>query len=498
MKILMANSAVSEEISPTKERYYIKAGSRWPWSYEKNKKDICRPPFPFYLAYAAKVLLNEGFDVHALDGVALNISREEFIKRTVALDPDVIVVETAMHAFLHDVNLAKELKRLIPKIKLVFVGPHATSYAEKILEDYPFIDFVIKGEYDFALCEVVKLLSQGAEEFPLDGVGYKKNGDAVLSEKRGYIEDVNTLPFPAFEIFPSNEEPDISRYGDGVITYNPSVTLHSSRGCPYGCDFCLWPQVMYGNRVYRMFDPKRVVDEMEYVINKFGAKEVYFDDDDFCVNKKHVVGICNEIKARGINIPWSCMGDAMSSDEEMIKAMADAGCIFMKFGVENGNKEVLKKIGKPLDPVKAIQVSRWCRKYGIMTHATFMFGTTGDTLDTMQETLSLANKIKFDYAQASIATPFPGTAMHNKLVQAGILKEVEYNKFDGARTRAFDTEDLSTDQVVRFRKKAIRSMVLHKAMDLGWWRNYIRRNRILRREYGMSVVLDPFKALLRL
>ncbi len=503
MKILLTNPVTRIALSDNRERYYVKAGSRWPWSYTKNVTDKCVPPFPFYLAYAAQILVERKFDVFVLDGVALNLSNEAYFKKVVALNPDLMVIETAMHAFRYDVDLAQKLKSMMPKTKIIMVGPTVTAdspqSSSNMLEDYAWIDLLIRGEYEFVLAEVVQRIQDGVNDLQIDGVVYRRSNNEIwASTVKGMISDINTLPHPAFELFPENEQPDINCYGDGIITYQPGVTLHSTRGCPFKCDFCYWNQVMYDQGKYRMFEPKRVVDEMEYVINKFGAREIYFDDDDFCVNNKHVLGICEEIKKRNLKIKWSCMGDAMASNEEMIKAMAEAGCIFMKFGVESGNIDVLKKIGKPLKPEKAIEISKLCRKYGIMTHATFVFGLYGDTEATMRDTLKLANQIKFDYAQASIATPFPGTRMYDKLVKEGAIEKIDINKFDGTQSCAFSTNKLSAEKVERFRKKAIRSMIFHKVMDLGWWRNYLKRNIILWQEHGLKAVLEPYKALLRL
>lgn len=498
MKILLANPAVREKISDRTERYYIKAGSRWPWSYVKNIKDVCIPPFPFYLAYSARILIDEGFDVYALDGVALNMEKVDFVRKAVSIAPDLLVIETAMHAFRHDIELAEELKATLPGMKIIFAGPFATTNSRKILEDNMFVDFALRGEYEFVLAELAKRLRGGVSDLKIEGLAYRKNGVVYVSDKKGFIEDVNTLPYPAFDIFPSNDAPDMTCYYDGICSYKPAITLHSSRGCPFKCDFCLWNQVMYDNRAYRMFDPKRVVDEMEYVIQKFGAREIYFDDDDFCINKNHVLEICGEIKQRKLLIKWSCMGDAICCDEEMIEAMADAGCIFMKFGVESGNRKILENTGKPLDPDRAVQISKWCRKYGIMTHATFVLGLYGETPETMHDTLDLANRIKFDYAQVSIATPFPGTRLYDKLVREGSIRDVDYDRFDGTQTCVFDSCSLAAEQVEEFRKKSIRSLVLHKVLDPGWWNNYLRRNVILYREFGFGRVVEPLKALLRL
>lgn len=496
MKVLLANPATRVTLDEKYERFFIKAGSRWPWSTIKNKNEKVRPAFfPFYLAYSASILKTCGYEVFVIDGVAMDMQDNEFLGKVRNIRPYIVIIETQTHAFNHDIVLCEKIKDLIPDVKIILTGAHVTIFAKEILEKINVVDFVTLGEYEFTVKEVVDRINSGTKDFKIDGLGYRMDGEIWVSDKKDFIEDINKLPFPAFDLFPCNEEPDLSIYGDGICTYKPAVTLHSSRGCPFRCDFCLWNQVMYNNGPYRMFSPERVADEMEYVSKRFGAKEIYFDDDDFCINKQHVLDICRKIRERKLNIKWSCMGDAMRTDKEVIKAMADAGCIFMKFGVESGNKQILKNIGKPLDPQKAIKLPEWCRKYGIRTHATFSFGLDGETLETMKETLRLANKTKFDYAQVSITTPFPGTRYYDKLVVSGYLKEVDWDKFDGTNTCVFNTRYLTAQEIEDFRKKAIKSMILHKVVDLVWIMRYLERNYILMRNRGVGTVLAPLKAI---
>lgn len=496
MRILLANPATRVAIDEAHERFFIKAGSRWPWSTVKKKNEKnTNIFFPFYLAYSAAILRGGGYDVHVIDGVGMDMQEDEFLERIKKVWPEVFVVESTTHAINYDILLAKKVKSILPDIKIVFTGPHVTIFAKELLMKNDVIDFITLGEYEFTLSELVNRLATGASEFKMTGLAYKMKNDIWISKEKGFIEDINVLPHPAFELFPCNDEPDLSIYTDGICTYRPAVTLHSSRGCPFRCDFCLWNQVMYDNGKYRMFNPRRVVEEMEYVIRNFGAKEVYFDDDDFCVSKKHVMGICSEINRRELKIKWSCMGDAMCADEEMIKAMSEAGCIFMKFGVESGNKKILENIGKPLKPEKAIDISKLCRKYKIRCHATFSFGLDGETIETMRETLRLANKIKFDYAQASITTPFPGTRYYDKLAKRGELKEVEWDQFDGTSACVFSTTHLTSGEIESFRKKAIKSMILHKIIDPVWVYRYVERSLVIMRNQGLKTSLIPLKSM---
>ncbi|MDD5747829.1 MAG: radical SAM protein [Actinomycetota bacterium] len=499
MKVLLANPATRQSMSETEEKYYIKAGSRWPWSYAKKKgrkNTACF--FPFFLAYTASVLMNRNHDVHVIDGVAMDLQEDEFLERAGKIKPGLIVVETATHAINQDLALCGKLKGLLPDTRILLCGAHATACGGTLLEENVQIDYVALGEYEYTVLGLVEALESGEKETSVPGLAYRAEGEVFLPSKRGFVDDINSLPYPAFDLFPSSECPDLTVYGDGVCTYKPAVTLQSSRGCPFKCDFCLWNQVMYGEGPYRTFDPCRVVDEMEYVIERFGAREIYFDDDDFCIRKKHVLGICDEIRRRNLRIKWSCMGDAISVDEEMMRGMADSGCIFMKFGVESGNREILKNIGKPLNPDKAVQVAEWGRKYGIMIHATFSLGLDGETRQTMEDTLRLANRIKFDTAQVSIATPLPGTRFYRKLMERGFIVENKWESFDGTTTCVFGTDGLTGAEIEEFRRRAIRSMILHKVIDPAWIVRFAKRNYLLCTNYGIKSVLEPIRALIGL
>lgn len=499
MKVLLANPATRESISETKERYFIKAGSRWPWSYIKKKKEKTTGcSFPFFIAYTASILRDAGHDVQVIDGVAMDMKETDFLHRAQKIYPDLILIETATHSINHDLSLCRRLKKIIPAAHILLCGAHATVFAHELLESNSFIDFIASGEYEFPVLNLAERLQDGADDFRIDGISFRSEDSIWKSDKKGFIKDLNKLPYPAFDLLPCNDAPNLSVYGDGICTYFPSVTLHSSRGCPYKCDFCMWNQIIYDNGPYRMFAAKRVVDEMAYVIKNYGAREIYFDDDDFCISKDHVLEICKEIKERKLCIKWSCMGDAMSVDEEMLSAMAGSGCIFMKFGVESGSKDILKKIGKPLNPEKAIKVAEWCREYGIMTHATFSFGLDGETFDTMHKTLKIANSIKFDTAQVSIVTPFPGTRYYEKLINKGFLRSQSWDSFDGTMSCTFSTDTLSAEDIEAFRKKAIKSMVLHKIIDPAWVWNFLKRNYFLLKNYGLKSVLAPVRALFSL
>jgi radical SAM superfamily enzyme YgiQ (UPF0313 family) len=455
MKILLVNPCFKTNLSQKYEKYYIHSGSRWPHSGVKKKGNLPHYlPFPFFLAYSASLLRENGFEVYVLDAVALDLSQEDFLEKVKEINPDLFFYEVTTPTCNYDLSLARILKKIFPQSILVLGGPHSTIFGKEILKDYNFIDFILKGEYEFSLLSLVKLLREGRRDFPL-GIVYRNNGEVIDSGYPSLVEPLDLLPPPARDIFPSNDHPNPTCYWDGFCQLFPAIQMHTSRGCPYRCYFCLYNQVIYNNGKYRTFSPMRVVDEMEGVIRKYNAKEIYFDDDDFTINRKHVLSICNEIIKRKLKIKWSCMADAINLDEKMIERMKESGCIGIKFGIESASHRILRSIGKPVNLEKVKKVTKLCLKYRIKSHATFSLGLLNETNDDVKKTLKFASSLDVDSIQISIATPFPGTKFFQIVEKEGFLRSKDWELYDGKVYEIVSHPYLDWKKVSHMRKKAL-------------------------------------------
>jgi len=235
---------------------------------------------------------------------------------------------------------------------------------------------------------------------------------------------------------------------------------------------------MYQDGRYRMFSPSRVVDEMEDAVIRYKAGEIYFDDDDFTINKKHVLEISREIIARRLRVPWSCMGDAVVPDKEMIDAMADAGCVGMKFGVESASPEIMKKLGKPVDLTHVRDVAKWCTSRNIKTHATIAFGLWEETRKSMETSLSFVKDLDVDSVQFSITSPFPGTRYFSQMKQAGRIRTMDWERFDGSHSSVVEFPHLQIEEIQAFCNSAASRWLLHKLRQPRW---FLRQGRYLYR-----------------
>jgi anaerobic magnesium-protoporphyrin IX monomethyl ester cyclase len=472
MKILLTNPLYKQEINRKYERYYIRSGSRWPHSGVKVKGTLPHYlPFPFFLAYSASLLKESFFDVYVIDAIAQDICEDDLIAKIKNIKPDLVFYEITTPTADYDLLLAKKIKERHDTV-IAVGGAHASFFAKQILSENKAIDFVLKGEYEFSVLEIAKSIRAGINNFP-SGSAFRYKGEIVDKGYPAAIECLDVFPFPLRDIFPSNDDPNPLVYWDGFCQYRPLIQMQSSRGCHYKCYFCLWNQVIYNNGGYRAFSAKRVVDEMQDSVIRYRAKEIYFDDDSFTMDKKHSLSICEELLTRGLKVKWSCMGDAINLTEETLKIMAQSGCIGIKFGIESGSEKILKTIDKPLDIGKIKHLIALCKKYRIKTLAAFTIGLLGETLNDVRKTMRLADSLDADSVQLSRATPFPGTKFFDMAKEEGLLKNANWEEYDGKKARAICFSYSDENKTDGLRRSFLIKWFLKRMLSPFWWLGHI-------------------------
>lgn len=442
MKIFLANA-------PWKKPgfYGVRAGSRWP-HFENQGCDYM--PFPFFLSYATAMLMNNGFEVALTDAVAEGLDDDAFFRRMEKDAPDVVFFEISTASLNTDMAILERTRKLLgSKVIVILGGAHFGLSDASFLEGCPMADFTLSGEYEFNLLELLTHLRDGTSPEAVPGLGHRRADKTVAVNKPGKLAELDSYPWPARELLP------MERYCDrpGGIPA-PSLQLIASRGCPFGCIFCAWPQLMYGGNSYRTRTPKDVVDEIEDAVKRFGFKSFYFDDDTFNIGKPRILELAREIKARGLNLPWAIMARADQMDRETLAALKDAGLVALKYGVESGSQELLKQACKGLDLGKVAETVRFTRELGIRYHLTFMFGLPGETEETARQTVETALALDPDSLQFSIATPFPGSRFHKHLLEKGHLLSTNFDDYDGYHNSVVRTDALTGEDLIRIRNEA--------------------------------------------
>jgi hopanoid biosynthesis associated radical SAM protein HpnJ len=384
---------------PSFENFDGGAGSRWPAT-----REIESYWYPVWLAYPAGML--EG--ARLLDAPSHHVSAEETIN--IARDYEFLVLFTSTPGFPGDIRLVKKIREVNPKIKIAFVGPHVSVLPERSLKDCPEIDFVVRKEFDYAVCE----FAQGKPLEEILGISYLKNGLVVHTPDRPEIQDLDSLPHVT-EIY--RRDLDVTKYNVPFLLY-PYVSLYTTRGCPAQCTFCLWPQTLSGHP-WR----KRSTDDVAREVAKAkefwpDVREFFFDDDTFNIQKVRTVELCAKLKP--LKLTWSCTS-RVTTDYETLKAMKEAGCRLLIVGYESGDPQILKNIKKGATVERARQFTKDCHKLGLVVHGDFILGLPGETHDTIRNTVAFAKELDVETIQVSVAHAYPGTELYDYAVKNGFM-----------------------------------------------------------------------------
>jgi radical SAM superfamily enzyme YgiQ (UPF0313 family) len=441
-----------------KKGYYgVRAGSRWPHFEEEGNRYL---PFPFYLAYATAILEKSGYNCRIVDGVAERISEDEYVQRAIDYQPDVIILEVSTASLETDMRQVQRIKDSRPNAKIIFCGIHLDMYRPEFMESTPLVDYVMKGEYDLNIVKLIETIESNGDFSKVPSLVYRNgDGSAYETERGEVIQDLGSIPWPSRDQLPMLSYWDLP----GGIP-EPSLQMWASRGCPFKCIFCAWPQIMYGNNQYRTRNPIDVVDEIEAMVKQYGFRSYYFDDDTFNIGKKRLLTLCEEIKRRGMHktLPWAAMSRADTSDRETLKAMKEAGLKGIKYGVESGSQELVDAADKALNLEKVEEMVAVTRELGIHQHLTFSFGLPGETWETVRKTIDFAKKLNPETIQFSIMTPFPGSTFYKMLEKDGKLLTKDWSQYDGGTTSVVRTDALSGEDLEKALCMAYREWDWHK------------------------------------
>ncbi|MEA1927508.1 MAG: radical SAM protein [Candidatus Auribacterota bacterium] len=368
---------------------------------------------PLGLAYLGAVLERAGHEVRIIDYTARYPYQPlaEIIK---GFSPDLIGLTATTPSFESTLRMAENLRTLSPDTPLILGGAHVTCAAESAMSSRLFNIGVI-GEGEDTIVELADHLKYGdfsnLEE--IKGIIYRDGGKFRQTAPRPYIQDLDSLPFPAYHLLPP-----LSHYHPTPASYRrlPVGILMTSRGCPFKCTFC--DRSIFGNNT-RFHSTERVLAEVEWMIRELGAKEIRFFDDTFTLRRDRAAEICNGLRARDLKIPWTCLTAVKAVTPELLKTMKSAGCWQVLYGLESGDDKMLVLLGKGNSVEANRNAVKWARDAGLEIRGDFIVGTPGETMESLEKTLKFTLEAGLDYAHFNKFTPFPGTELYRRLVADG-------------------------------------------------------------------------------
>jgi radical SAM superfamily enzyme YgiQ (UPF0313 family) len=378
-------------------------------------------------------------------------------------------------------------------------GTHVTPIPRETMRDFPTLDFILRGEPELTLRELVdtlerterrgesgdsrleawwpdlesgfkqqlyRLFSEANPEWQPAWVTHEpgsgelkgikglvwRNGDRiVVNPDRPFIRDLDQLPIPRHDLLP------LQQYRAPLVR-GPYAFVVTSRGCPGQCTFCI-KHVSYGRSV-RIRSPENILEELELLVD-LGVRHVHMYADLFTVSREQVMGLCELMLERQLDLSWTCNSRVDFVDPEMLQLMKRAGCWMISWGIESGNEEVLRRAHKGIALDQVERALRWSREAGIRNWGYFIIGLPGETEDTIRETISFSKRLPLDLALFHIAAPHPGSPFFFEVVRRGWFRPgTQWEQVDMDRSTVLDYPHLGAEELEMWARRAFRAWAL--------------------------------------
>ena len=386
---------------------------------------------------------------------------DEFINAIVQKKPDIIGISVFSHMLNPTKRMVSILKEMVPKSDIVVGGPHINSVSEKALTQLPNVEFGICGEGERGLLEFCRqLFSDGMVVSPeaIPGLVYRSDSK-VFNTQNTYNDNLDEFDPLDFELININDYFSLGSPMGLFRRGNHVAQIITTRGCPFPCTFCASPLNM-GKKV-RKRSTMSIVNEIENIIS-LGGDEIHIMDDNFTLDRDHVISLCKEIFSRQINISF-CMPNGVRLDwldDEMLVWMKKAGWYHLGFGIEVGSDEALKNIRKGITMAEIKEKIAMVKKTGFTTTGFFILGLPHDNLDTMRETAGTPDKLGLDMASFGNYTPLPGTQIYDKLIKEGEIEEEYLPSFSSGEI-TYSPKGISKHQLDKIQRNIVFKYWLH-------------------------------------
>ncbi len=374
---------------------------------------------PYGLATVAAVLMEAGHDVEIYDINALRPPEDVVIRELETKKWDVAGVSGLITTYGFQKRLIPVLKAIHPHAPVVSGGGLATTSSELLFKKTP-LDIAVTGEGEQTMREICACLRNGGALAGVAGIRYRQNDHVAGTPKRKNIENLDSIPFPAWDLLPMDiylKNPiwgDVAANSSGFrndVRVTRSMNIISSRGCPYSCRYCYH---LFGRSSYRLRSVGNVIHEIDILVDRYGVDFIGFVDDNMMASEKRILDFCDEMELKKFPITWGCHGRVTSAKPKVLERMAEVGCVWIGYGIESGSQKILDAMNKKAKIEQAKVAIRNTRAVGIFPNTTFIFGYPGETRDTIQDTVDLKRELNITCG-SFFATPYPGTSLYKQV-----------------------------------------------------------------------------------
>lgn len=418
--------------------------------------------------------------VAVIDANAEMMGWPEFIKQLEKYRPKYYLTQVTAPTLENDMYgcfLAKARGALT-----IAFGTHVTPIPRETMRTFPALDMILLGEPDLTIRDLLDVLEGKVDERPdnirrifvehdmqyepaldedgnvvmenIKGIVWRRNGEIVVNWTRPFIRNLDTMPLPMHQLLP------MDKYRMPMIK-GPFTFIVTSRGCPAGCKYCI-KHVSYQFSV-RVRSPENIMEEL-WELKGMGMNNIHMYADLFTVNREQAMGLCKLMIEQNINIKWTCNSRVDYVDEELLTMMGKAGCWLISWGIESGNKEILKRARKGTDPARAEEALQWARNAGIKNWGYFIIGLPGETEETIQDTIAFSKKLPLDIALFHVAAPYPGTPFFFEVVKNKWFRPgTRWEHVDMDKGTVLDYPELSAERLMYWQKRAFREWAFRPA-----------------------------------
>jgi magnesium-protoporphyrin IX monomethyl ester (oxidative) cyclase len=448
-----------------------------------------RPTAPLGLMYLSGYLKKHGLDSHIAElgifdiescivkdrRVRFGASDSHIADLVSSKNPKIVGITCMYSIYYRDVAaIARTIKSINPGVKIILGGNHASSYWRSILKNDD-IDVVVIGEGEETFLELCRKLLNREEFADIPGLAFRSQDRSIArTAPRPFIKNLDDVPFPAYE------KVDFKRYlgeGNPFSMRPPAAGIVSSRGCPGECVYCTVGAVW--GRSWRGRSPQNVTDEIEYISRNYGAKEFAFLDDSASVDKKRWVEICDEIYRRDLDIKWSTPNGIAhwTLTKDALDRMKRSGCYRITFGIESGDTETRKFLGKPYALEQAKELIQYANRIGLWTVCTNIIGFPYENMASIEKTIRFAKDCGTDFACFYLLMPQPTSRVYEYFKKEKLLdfdSLFEQDGFDEAKFEELnyvlnetgsDTLYFKKEELSRLQKRAYRSFFFYRALS---------------------------------